>query len=46
MKKMLDQPYFARVNNKTSVKKGEAAFLPCRVKYLAKGNMVRMIMMS
>ena len=32
MKKMLEQPYFARVKNKTRVKKGEVAFLPCRVK--------------
>ena len=32
MKKMLVQPYFARVNNKTMVNKGEVAFLPCRVK--------------
>jgi len=46
MKKMLDQPYFARVNNKTNVKKGEAAFLPCRVKYLAKGNMVTWMRLS
>ena len=32
MKKMLEQPYFARVNTKTAVKSGEVAFLPCRVK--------------
>ena len=32
MKKMLEQPKFARVNNKTRVKNGEVGFLPCRVK--------------
>ena len=37
MKKMLEQPYFARVNNKTTTKMGEVAFLPCRVKQMGDG---------
>ena len=44
MKKMLDQPYFARVNNKTRVQRGESAFLPCRVKHLAEDNLVSKIL--
>jgi len=46
MKKMLDQPYFARVNNKTRVKRGESAFLPCRVKHLAEDNLVTWMRLS
>ena len=40
MEKMLEQPYFARVNNKTVVKRGEMAFLPCRVKEMGEGYTV------
>ena len=40
MEKMLEQPYFARVNNKTAVKRGELAFLPCRVKEMRDGYTV------
>ena len=40
LKMMVEQPYFARVNNKTTVKKGDVAFLPCRVKNMGKGFMV------
>ena len=40
MEKMLEQPYFARVNNKTAVKRGELAFLPCRVKEMREGYTV------
>ena len=40
MKKMLEQPYFARVNNKTTIKMGEVAFLPCRVKQMGDGYTV------
>ena len=40
MEKMLEQPYFARVNNKTAVKRGELAFLPCRVKEMREGDTV------
>ena len=44
MKKMLNQPYFARVNNKTFVRKGEVGFLPCRVKEMQEGYTVSMSM--
>ena len=40
MERMLEQPYFARVNTKTAVKRGEVAFLPCRVKKMGEGYMV------
>ena len=40
MEKMLEQPYFARVNNKTAIKRGEVAFLPCRVKEMRDGYTV------
>ena len=40
MERMLEQPYFARVNTKTAVKRGEVAFLPCRVKKMGKGYTV------
>ena len=40
MKEMLEQPYFARVNTKTAVKRGEVAFLPCRVKEMGEGYTV------
>ena len=46
MKKMLDQPYFARVNNKTRVKVGEVGFLPCRVKEMKAGYMVTWMRLS
>ena len=37
MEELLDQPYFAKVNNKTRVNLGEAAYLPCRLKNLRDG---------
>ena len=40
MNKMLEEPYFARVKNKSRVKKGEVAFLPCRVKEMGAGYTV------
>ena len=40
MKKMLEQPYFAICNNKTAVKMGELAFLPCKVKEMEEGYTV------
>merc|ERR1719233_970718 len=46
MKKMLDQPYFARVNNNTRVKVGEVGFLPCRVKEMKEGYMVTWMRLS
>ena len=46
MKKMLEQPYFARVNNKTRVKVGEVGFLPCRVKEMKEGYMVTWMRLS
>ena len=35
-----EQPFFARVNNRSSVRVGETAFLPCRVKFIQPGYMV------
>ena len=46
MKKMLEQPYFARVNNKTTVKLGKTAFLPCRVKEMLKDYTVTWMRLS
>ena len=40
LKMMVEQPYFGKVNNKMTVKKGEMAFLPCRVKNMGEGFMV------
>ena len=37
---MAEQPYFARVNNRTVVAPGEVAYLPCRVKSSQEGYMV------
>ena len=37
---LAQQPFFAKVNNRTVVTRGETAFLPCRVKYLQAGYMV------
>lgn len=36
-----EQPYFGRVNNVTVAVRGETAYLPCRVKYIQDGYMVR-----
>ena len=41
MEDLLDQPYFAKVNNKTEVHLGEIAYLPCRIKDLKEGFRVR-----
>jgi len=35
-----EQPFFARVNNRTVVGVGEVAYLPCRVKFIQQGYMV------
>ena len=35
-----ERPFFAKVNNRSSVKVGETAFLPCRVKFIQQGYMV------
>jgi len=32
MRKLVEKPYFAKVKNKMNVKRGEMAFLPCRVR--------------
>ena len=40
LKMMVEQPYFGKVNNKMTVKRGEMAFLPCRVKNMGEGFMV------
>ena len=37
---LAEQPYFARVNNRTVVGPGEVAYLPCRVKSSQEGYMV------
>merc|ERR1719412_2713757 len=37
---LAEQPYFARVNNRTVVAPGEVAYLPCRVKSSQEGYMV------
>ena len=34
---LLEQPYFARVNNVTRVMEAETAYLPCRIKNLQEG---------
>ena len=39
-----EQPFFARVNNRTVVGVGEVAYLPCRVKFIQQGYMVRILM--
>ena len=39
-----EQPFFARVNNRTVVRVGEVAYLPCRVKFIQQGYMVRILM--
>ena len=40
MRKLVKQPYFAKVKNKINVKKDEVALLPCRVKNMGDGFMV------
>jgi len=39
MRKLVKQPYFAKVKNIIKVKKGEVALLPCRVKNMGDGFM-------
>ena len=46
MEEVLEQPYFARVNTKTEVMRGELVFLPCRVKELAEGYTVRRVRLA
>ena len=41
MKNMINMPYFGKVENKITVKTGEAAFLPCRVKNRKSEYLVR-----
>ena len=36
---LAQQPFFAKVNNRTVVTRGETAFLPCRVKFIQPGYM-------
>ena len=36
-----EQPYFGRVNNRSRANLGEVAYLPCRVKFMQDGYMVR-----
>ena len=40
---LAEQPYFGQVNNKSRVNSGEVAYLPCRVKFLQEGYMVRIL---
>ena len=41
MRKMVEKPYFVKVKNKMNVKRGEMAFLPCRVRNMRDEFMVR-----
>jgi len=40
LRHLADQPFFARVNNRTVVRPGDSAYLPCRVKFIQQGYMV------
>eukprot|EP00092_Neocalanus_flemingeri_P076951 GFUD01095492.1.p2 GENE.GFUD01095492.1~~GFUD01095492.1.p2 ORF type:complete len:159 (-),score=62.25 GFUD01095492.1:42-518(-) len=46
MKMMMEQPYFVKTKNKTTLKSGEVAFLPCRVKNMGKEYMVTWMYLS
>ena len=46
MRKLVEKPFFAKVKNKMNVKRGEVAFLPCRVKNMGDGFMVRAFYMT